>query len=149
MSGRDCNEYDIASAMTVIDAFLNARLPKEQWTHQAHILSGFYLYCNHGEAALAVMKEHIIRFNEAVGTINSDDSGYHETITFFWMLAIKEFSASIATPGFNDESVARLCNSRLMDKNLPLEFYTRPHLFSVQARKTIMQPDIKPLTGIV
>jgi hypothetical protein len=37
------------------------------------------------------MRSGIIRYNEAVGTANTDTSGYHETLTCFWMATIAGF----------------------------------------------------------
>jgi hypothetical protein len=34
------------------------------------------------------MRDGIRRFNDAVGTPNTDDSGYHDTLTWFWVSLI-------------------------------------------------------------
>src|SRR4051812_23096020 len=73
-----------------IDVFLAAfeggRLPKTEWTHAAHLLTGAcYVHTLGREAALDKMRECVRRHNEAVGTLNSDTSGYHETITVMWI----------------------------------------------------------------
>ena len=95
------------------------------------------------------MEKHIILFNNSVGTINSDDSGYHKTITFFWINAIAQYAQRFGAIGFSDKSMQLIYKSPLLDKTLPLNFYTREYLFSKKARREIVQPDIKPISKIL
>jgi len=141
-------KYDSIEAGEIVNSFLHCNLAKEKYTHAAHILAGFYLFCMHGKASFRFMEKHIILFNEAVGTINSDDSGYHETITFFWMNAIEQFSNQFEERSFNDENIRLIYDSSLMDKTLPLNFYSREYLFAKKARKEIVEPDLKPILKI-
>ena len=140
--------YDSNSAAAVVESFLHCDLAKEKYTHAAHILSGFYLYCKFDHRAFEMMEKHIIFFNNAVGTVNSDHSGYHKTITFFWINAIEQFSKRFEAPVFSDENIYLIYDSPLMDKNLPLNFYSKAHLFTKEARKEIVEPDIKPILKI-
>lgn len=76
-----------------IDAFLagfeDGTLPKERWTHGAHILGGAcYVWTLGREAATATMRERVRRYNLAVGGQNTDTGGYHETITVMWIRLI-------------------------------------------------------------
>jgi hypothetical protein len=142
------HSYTSNDGKDLVESFLHCNLAKEKYTHAAHILSGFYLYCSHGKAAFDLMEKHIILYNAAVGTVNSDDSGFHKTITFFWMNAIEQFAATMDNPSFSDENIRLIYNSALMDKNLPLNFYTREYLFTKKARKEIVEPDMKPLLYI-
>ena len=41
------------------------------------------------EEATSRIREGIQHYNRSVGTINSDHSGYHETLTVFWMAIVK------------------------------------------------------------
>jgi hypothetical protein len=73
-----------------IDAFIAAfegcSLPKERWTHGAHLLTGACYVHGLGEAAaLERMRVCVRRFNESVGGKNTETSGYHETITVGWI----------------------------------------------------------------
>jgi hypothetical protein len=36
----------------------------------------------------------------------------------------------------------------LLDKDTPLAFYTRDHLYSDDARKSWVEPNLKPLPGV-
>jgi len=73
-----------------IDAFIAAfeagTLPKEQWTHAAHILTGAcYVHALGEAAAIDRMRDRVSAFNLAVGGQNTPTSGYHETVTVFWI----------------------------------------------------------------
>ncbi len=69
-----------------IDAFLAAfescTLPKAQWTHAAHLLTGACYVHTLGQAdAIKRMRTCVKRYNDSVGGKNTETSGYHETIT--------------------------------------------------------------------
>src|SRR5580765_2099613 len=73
-----------------IDVFLAAfegcTLPKEEWTHSAHLLTGAcYVHALGRDEALEKIRVCIWRFNESVGGKNTETSGYHETITAMWI----------------------------------------------------------------
>jgi hypothetical protein len=73
-----------------IDAFIAGfeagSLPKECWTHGAHLLTGAcYVHALGEAAAIDKMRLCVRRYNEAVGGKNTESSGYHETITIAWI----------------------------------------------------------------
>jgi hypothetical protein len=81
-----------AEVKSLVRAFEERTLSKAEWTHAAHLTVGLY-YCLNCPFALAVnwMRDGIHWLNDAHGTPNSDTSGYHETLTIFWLLTIEEF----------------------------------------------------------
>jgi len=67
-------------------AFESGTLPKERWTHAAHLLAGAcYVHRLGQPSAVNHMRKCVRRYNEAVGGKNTATSGYHETITVFWI----------------------------------------------------------------
>src|SRR5258708_37709934 len=67
-------------------------LPKPQWTHAAHFAATLWLMESRAMEEVAGMLPGLIRaYNEAIGTINSDTSGYHETITCVSLRAAHAF----------------------------------------------------------
>lgn len=67
-------------------AFEGCTLPKARWTHGAHLLTGACYVHALGEcAAIDRMRTYVRRYNESVGTKNTESSGYHETITVAWI----------------------------------------------------------------
>src|SRR3981081_4742380 len=68
------------------------KLPKAAWTHAAHVAMAAYFAFDHAaDATFAIMKTGILHHNTSVGTPNTEDNGYHETLTRFWSSEIGEF----------------------------------------------------------
>lgn len=138
---------DPAGVAAFIDDFESLRLPKSRWTHQAHLLAGYWYLARHPpEQALAIMRERIRAHNESVGTANTDSSGYHETITRLYLDGIAAHRAQHRDASFED-SLQRLLRSPLADSGWPLNYYSRARLFSVSARRQWLEPDLQPPTG--
>ena len=71
------------------------RLTKAEWTHGAHVgTAAYHAFELDAEALFERMKARIIHHNECVGTANTEDNGYHETLTRFWAGTVGEFVRS-------------------------------------------------------
>jgi hypothetical protein len=126
-----------------IREFEAGRLPMARWTHEAHLVAGFwYSSTLDADAALATIRTRIRRHNESVGTPNTDSGGYHETITRLYMRAIAAHISRHKDAAF-EESLALLLASSLRDSEWPLTFYSRERLFSVEARRNWVEPDVR------
>jgi hypothetical protein len=127
-----------------IQDFEACRLPKARWTHEAHLTAGFWYLDKHAPSeAMDVIRGRIQRHNESVGTANTDDSGYHETITRLYLWGIDQHRARHRDLPF-EESLALLLASPLGESAWPLRYYSRDRLFSVAARRGWVEPDLQP-----
>jgi len=90
------------------------------------------------------MRECISSYNEAVGGINSDTSGYHETITRFWIWLLDAYWQTVDDKNDLPSACNTLLTSPLGDKEVFFKFYTRDLLFSKEARKEYVAPDLGP-----
>ena len=129
----------------IVRGFLACTLPKSQWTHLAHLRVGLWHVLEHGaQGALELLRVRICAYNESTGVANTDSSGYHETITRFYVGVIDAFTCTsdLARP-FDD--LARELIVRYGDRDLPLRYYSRERLFSVLARRSWLPPDEVPL----
>jgi len=80
------------SLQQFVEAWKAGKLPKAEWTHAAHVAMAAYFAFDHAAAAtFAIMKAGILHHNTSVGTPNTEDNGYHETLTRFWSSEIGEF----------------------------------------------------------
>ena len=80
-------EYQIEK---FIEAFSDRTLEVSKWNHKAHIIVALSHNWNYEfEIAFKMVKDKIVLYNESVGTPNTDESGYHETLTKFWMIYTK------------------------------------------------------------
>lgn len=68
--------------------------------------------------------------------MNSDSSGYHETLTVFFVGAVAGLGAG---------TFAEVVRSPLVDRDAPLRYWSRERLFSVEARRQWVAPDLAPL----
>jgi hypothetical protein len=128
------------------EGLLARTLSKEEWTHEAHLAATTYLLLRRPDVDLdQELPEIIRRFNESVGGVNDDTQGYHDTITRAFLAGVRLFlmEADLGEP------LHQLVNSLLLSpmgrRDWPLRFYSRDRLFSVEARRHFVDPDIAAL----
>ena len=127
-----------------IDEFERGKLTKVRWTHHAHLVVGlWYLTLHSAEEALVIVRRRIRAHNEAVGTANTDTSGYHETLTCFFLNGIADHLAAHRGESL-PVSLSLLLQSPLAEKDWPLASYSRERLFSIAARRRWLEPDLRP-----
>jgi hypothetical protein len=125
----------------LVKAFEGRRILKPDWDHQVFLTVGLY-YClrfSFGEAAQK-MRAGLYRLYEAHGIINSAQNGYHETLTMFWLINIKQFVET--TKSYNLAELANQLANIYCDEKLPFRYYSRDLLSSTAARKHHIPPDL-------
>ncbi|MFT4252257.1 MAG: hypothetical protein QM608_07220 [Caulobacter sp.] len=137
--------YTAEDVARLAERLLDRSLPKEEWTHAAHLTATLRLVRTRDEALERDLPGIIRAYNEAVGGVNDDTSGYHETITQAYLAAIRAFAADLPAGTGDAEAAALLLATPLGDKAWPLEFWSRERLFSVAARHGWVDPDLAPL----
>jgi hypothetical protein len=129
----------------LVARFRARTLPKDEWTHRAHLAVGTWHVHEHGPgAALELLRHGITRLNEAHGTVNSDSSGYHETVTRAYVQLLSEFIRTQAGLAVAD-CVQALLAGPLAEKTALFRYYSRTSLGSLTARKGWVEPDLAPL----
>ena len=128
------------------EGLLARSLPRDEWTHEAHLAATTWLMLRHPEIDLDVELPGIIsRYNESVGGINSDAEGYHDTITRAYLRGVRLF---LDEADF-DRSVHELVNELLMSpmgrRDWPLRFWSKERLMSVDARRRFVEPDLRAM----
>ena len=121
-------------------------LPREEWTHEAHLAATTYLLLKRPDIDLDHMLPGIIRsYNESAGGVNDDTQGYHETITRVFLRGVRLFlaEADLKEPLYN--LVNELLLSPMGKRDWPFRFYSKELLFSVQARRGFVPPDLRSL----
>ena len=129
----------------LIEAFEAGTLSKEGFTHRAHLtVALWYLIWYGPDSATGRVREAIVKFNGVHGTVPRPGGGYHETITRFYMWAVRRHLCAAPLDG----SLADLANdvaAALADRALPLRYYSRERLMSDDARLRWVEPDLEPL----
>ena len=128
------------------EGLLERTLPRPDWTHEAHLAATTYLLTRRPDIAIDQALPGIIRaYNESVGGVNDDTQGYHETITRVFLHGVRLFLAE-ADPG---EPLHELVNELLLSpmgrRDWPLRFYSPERLFSLDARRNFVPPDLAAL----
>jgi len=128
------------------EGLLARTLPRDEWTHEAHLAATTYLLLRHPEIDLDRELPGLIRrYNESVGGVNSDTEGYHDTITRVFLHGVRLFlsKANLSKP--LHELVNELLLSPMGRRDWPLRFYSRDWLLSVPARRAFVAPDVAAL----
>ena len=128
------------------EGLLACTLRKEEWTHEAHLAATTYLLLRRPDIDLDKELPAIIRrFNESVGGVNSDSEGYHETITRTFLHGVRLFLSDADEKERLRELNNELLLSPMGKRGWPLRFYSRDRLFSVEARRNFVEPDVAAL----
>lgn len=129
----------------LVSAFERCTLPKEEFTHSAHVTVAFwYLYHFTGQVAATRIREGIKRYAAAQGVPSTPTGGYHETITLFWVFAIGKYLL-LENGGKTLLELANGVVEKYSDKAMIFEHYSRDRLFSIEARNGWVEPDLRPL----
>jgi hypothetical protein len=130
----------------VAEGLLARTLPREEWTHEAHLAATTYLLLKRPDIDVDRQLPDIIRrYNESVGGANSDTEGYHETITRVYLAGIRLFLSEADMSEPLHELVNQLLLSPMGRRDWPFRFYSRERLLSVEARRSFVSPDIATL----
>lgn len=128
------------------EGLLDRTLPRSEWTHEAHLAATVYLLLKRPEIDVDVELPGLIRrYNESVGGINSDSEGYHETITRTFLRGVRLFLEEADGREPLHDLVNELLLSPMGRRDWPLRFYTPQLLFSVEARRRFVEPDLRAL----
>ena len=124
----------------------DATLPHGEWTHEAHF--AFALWMLRHEPALATpagMRAIIMGLNDAQGTPNTDSSGYHHAITVASIGAASHVLELCGAQAGVAAVLSRLMASPFGRSEWILQSWSRDRLFSPEARKDWVAPDLEPL----
>ncbi len=130
---------------TMLAVFEDGTLPRSAWNHRAHLTVALQI----GRRlpvpdAIDAARVAIHRFNAAVGIVSTPDSGYHETLTVFYMRVVDLHVRRNPSPSSPMDDTNQLVGE-WGQRDLPLQYYSRDRLFSRNARRAWMEPDLQPL----
>ncbi|MBD1810931.1 hypothetical protein NDA07_21010 [Microcoleus vaginatus DQ-U2] len=130
---------------SLIHAFQEGNLSRTQWTHEAHLTVALWYLCYDSEQeAINAIRNGIKRYNSAQGIETTKNSGYHETLTLFWVRTIRGYLADES----QNRSIVHLANGLIAkygDRTLPFRYYTRKCLMSWEARINWVEPDLRAI----
>jgi hypothetical protein len=78
--------HSVSEINNLVAAFDNCNLPQSEWNHAAHLtIALWYLIHYEQNEAVNKIRDRIQKYNDINGIQNTKYSGYHETLTIFWM----------------------------------------------------------------
>lgn len=126
----------------LIRAFEDSSLARSEWTHAADLTIALLYLIHSPFTAVEKIRFGIQRYNHAHSIESTPNSGYHETITMFWIHLIQIYLNRVDV----HDSLLKLTNQLINhypDPNILLEYYSRGsfasrnvQLFSPLARST-------------
>jgi hypothetical protein len=126
----------------VVRRFESCGYQPEEFVHARHLtVSAWYFLHFDAETAKERMRSGLQQFIRHHGK-----SGYHVTMTEFWLQVVEEVLHAIPE---GDGALASVNQAveRLNDKVLIYEYFSRERLDSVEAKAGLIPPDRKPLAG--
>ncbi len=135
------------SDSTLVSAFEDGTLPSSRWTHRSHVRVACLYACRDPlSVATARMRRGLQEYNHTVGTPESLNRGYHETITQTFMrlvgAALHQNGPYISSSAFCDT------HPELLRREAINRFYSHDCLFTAEAKAGFVAPDRQPLPDI-
>ena len=124
----------------VVSGFESCATGKDDFKHREHLtVAVSYLTGSTQKQAAAKMRIGLRRFlaHHGVGS-----EKYNETLTMFWVAMVRQKLAEIRT----DSSLVEKCNrviEALGNPALAFDYYSKELLWSDEARKAYVRPDLK------
>jgi hypothetical protein len=132
----------IAEIQDVVRRFETCAYRKDEFVHARHLaVAAWYLWTSAPGEALDRMRAMLLQFTAHHGV-----TGYHETITRFWLQAVQE---QLGSPVTESAFVARVNDliQRLGSKDLLFRYYSRELVMSDEARRAWIEPDLQDLAA--
>jgi hypothetical protein len=132
----------LAEIIEIAEGLRDCTFPVARFHHREHCLAAaYFLKVFPGVDWRSEFPQFIRRYNVAMGGANTEDAGYHETITQFYIDAIEAFLRGHADGSVLDACRA-LLQSPIVQPDFALRFYSRQRLFSREARRRYLEPDL-------
>lgn len=124
---------------TLVEAFEACSFNPSDFRHYEHLtVALWYVRQFSPEEAKTKMTSGIRCLAETYGK-----TGYHETITLFWLRVVSDFAAGVDRESSLANTANRLID--LCDKDLIFDYYSKERLESALAKAEWVEPDLKKL----
>ncbi len=151
MSSRPDLTFDRDEALdALVAAFERGDTPSEGFSHQAHLAVALAYLDRQGLArATRSMRTGLLSFLEhAFGDRAAAEVKYRETVTVFWLrLLAAELAATDASRPLHERVNPLL--ARYRDASTIHSYYSQERLESDEARRSFVEPDLKPLPPLL
>ncbi|MHC5113868.1 MAG: hypothetical protein ACYTGP_05515 [Planctomycetota bacterium] len=134
----------VSDITRLVRSFEECSLPAERWDHRAYLTVAIWymIRLDELEAAQRVV-DGLRRFNRARGA--EARTGYHETITLFWLGVTRAFLADADRTLPATELANRFLDVYGDRPDLPRRYFSDRLIRSWRARHGWVEPDLRPL----
>jgi hypothetical protein len=130
---------DSASLQRLLTGFEDGTWPIAEWHHTAH-LAVCSCYVLDGPDAMDRLRVRIASYNECQGGKNTPESGYHETLTRFWVEVVRDAIDSLPDGLSRLEVAQRIVAAFGHRRDLFREYYVFDVVGSREARAGWIPP---------
>ena len=127
----------------VVRGFESCQTPPDEFNHRSHLTVAFaYRHLSGWTVADAMerMRASLYRF---LDHNRVDRAKYSETITLFWLKLVRSFldraDSTRSAADIANEMIAAYGNSQMI-----FDYYSKETLFSEEAKRVWIEPDVKP-----
>jgi len=113
----------------------------EEFNHRAHVRLAYIYLAELGlDAAVDATRSAILNLLRHYGV---DPAKFHETLTRAWLLAVRHFMVQAGDTTCANDFIER--SAVLLDPQVMLTHYSPELLFSEDARRSYVDPDLDPI----
>ena len=128
-----------------LHAFFHHTLPKAQWTHAAHVtLAASLLHSAKSPRCCPRCETQSGATTRRLAPRNTDTSGYHETLTVFWLRVVAQRLRRLH-PSSRLEAVRAVVDAFGEQRALHKLYYSTDIVANTAARRAWVEPDLQPL----
>ena len=129
-----------------IAAFEAGTYPKEEWTHEAHVIMAGWYWTEDATTAPERIKKQLLHYIACQGIVTTKERGYHETLTQLW---IRLSGAAIQeTTGPRLQRIRAVASRYGTDSKLHQRYYSYDVLRDPVARSQWVPPDIGTISEL-
>ena len=120
----------------------SCEFPVAEFDHRAHIrLAYVYLAGNSEDESVHLVRDALTALLRHAGVDPSQK--YHETLTEAWVLAVNHFMQNTDNSQSADDFIEK--NTVMLDSKIMMTHYSTEILFSDEARKAFVEPNLDPI----
>jgi len=134
---------DEAYLASLIAGFKDGSWPGSDFHHSHHLAIAVH-YLESEPEPMTVLRDSIRRYNVSQGGENTEDRGYHETITRFWLEIVRRYMATLPAGLSRLEITRRVIDEFAPQRDLFRRYYDFDVLASREARANWIAPNQAP-----
>jgi len=128
---------------SLIAGFEDGSWPVAEFHHMQHLAVAVH-YLTEDPVPMDTLRDRIRRYNVSQGGENTEDRGYHETITRFWLEIVRAYIAALPAGLTPVDVTRRVVEEFAPKRDLFRDYYDFDVLKSREARAVWIPPNQSP-----